>query len=103
SAALEHLRLHSIDAPLPLAPGGLFGHATGSRLAGALGFTGATLLLLTLGAIGFSLFTGMSWLGASERVGLALEQLFTRVRDAWDRHRDRKLGERAREERSHAV
>ncbi|MGQ0545398.1 MAG: DNA translocase FtsK 4TM domain-containing protein, partial [Betaproteobacteria bacterium] len=55
SAALERLRLHSVAAELPLAPGGLVGEALGGVAATALGFTGATLLLLALAAAGLSI------------------------------------------------
>ncbi|OGA73419.1 MAG: cell division protein FtsK [Betaproteobacteria bacterium RIFCSPLOWO2_12_FULL_65_14] len=103
SAALERLRLHSLPVELPLAPGGLLGEAMGGLVAGALGFTGATLLLLTIAAVGFSLFTGISWLAVSEAVGHALEAAFGAARQAWERRRDRKLGELAREERDFTV
>src|SRR5215212_2368367 len=59
SAGVESLRLHSLRAELPLAPGGLIGQALGSFAASTLGFTGATLALITLAAVGFSLFTGI--------------------------------------------
>src|SRR5260221_14536791 len=39
SASLEFLRLHSLPAELPLAPGGMLGNALGGRLSGAVGFT----------------------------------------------------------------
>src|SRR6185503_1510177 len=94
SAALEALRFHSLGAELPFVPGGL---------AAGLGFTGATLLLLTLAAVGFSLFTGLSWLALSERVGHGLERGYALALEAWDRYRDRKLGALAREERSLVV
>jgi DNA segregation ATPase FtsK/SpoIIIE, S-DNA-T family len=100
SAALEGLRLHSFELELPLAPGGLLGNAAAHFAAGALGFTGATLLLLTLAAVGLSLFIGVSWLALSETVGLALETGYALSRQAWERRRDRKLGELAREERT---
>jgi S-DNA-T family DNA segregation ATPase FtsK/SpoIIIE len=103
SASLEYLRLHSLRAELPLAPGGMLGHALGGRLGGALGFTGATLVLLTLAAVGFSLFTGLSWLRISEFTGFLLESAYATARGAWERRRDRKLGEVAREEREFVV
>jgi S-DNA-T family DNA segregation ATPase FtsK/SpoIIIE len=103
SAALEALRLHSLTVELPFAPGGLLGAAGGKLLAAGLGYTGATLLLLTLAAVGFSLFTGLSWLGLSEAIGHGLEAASLRVLRAWDRRRDRKLGALAREERSLVV
>jgi S-DNA-T family DNA segregation ATPase FtsK/SpoIIIE len=99
SAAIEALRLHSIRAELPLAPGGMLGAAIGGFAAGALGFTGATLVLLTLAAVGFSLFTGVSWLAIAELTGAALENAAALARRAWESRADRRAGSLAREER----
>ncbi len=103
SASLEALRLHSVVAALPLAPGGLLGAALGGLALNLLGFTGATLLLLTLAAVGFSLFTGVSWLAVAEFTGLLLEAVAGYARRAWELRADRKLGELAREEREVVV
>jgi S-DNA-T family DNA segregation ATPase FtsK/SpoIIIE len=103
SAALERLRFHSLAAELPFAPGGLLGEVLAANLSAALGFTGATLLLLTFGAIGFSLFIGVSWLAMFEGMGLLLEKTFFAALGVWDRRTDRKLGTRAREEREAVV
>ncbi|HXM80497.1 MAG TPA: DNA translocase FtsK 4TM domain-containing protein [Burkholderiales bacterium] len=103
SAALERLRLHSLPAELPLAPGGLIGDAIGGLTAAAVGFTGATLVLLTLAAIGLSLLTGISWIALAEAVGFALEAGYGSAIRAWDRRRDRRLGDLAREEREFVV
>ena len=103
SAALERLRLHTLGAELPLAPGGLIGAAAGSSAAAALGFTGSTLLLLALAAVGLSLFTGVSWLAVAELAGSLLESAYAHAAQAWERRQDRKLGELAREERELVV
>jgi S-DNA-T family DNA segregation ATPase FtsK/SpoIIIE len=103
SASLEALRLHSLAAELPLAPGGLLGAQIGKGVSTALGFTGATLLLLTFAAVGLSLFIGISWLTVSERVGTLLERAYELAARAWEQRRDRKLGELAREEREFVV
>jgi DNA segregation ATPase FtsK/SpoIIIE, S-DNA-T family len=103
SASLEALRLHSLQLELPLAPGGLIGAAAGGALALALGFTGATLVLLAVAAAGLSLFGGVSWLAAAEWVGRGIEAAFFAALRAWERRQDRRLGERAREERSLVV
>ena len=103
SASLEALRLPSLRAELPLAPGGLAGGAIGSLGASLLGYTGATLVLLTLAAVGFSLFTGISWIGLAELVGLLLEGASSLVLRLWGERSDRKLGELAREEREVVV
>jgi S-DNA-T family DNA segregation ATPase FtsK/SpoIIIE len=99
SAALEALRLHSLAAELPLAPGGLLGDAIGGAAASVLGFTGATLVLLTLVVVGFSLFTGVSWLAVAELTGTLLERAADLARHAWESRADRKIGSLAREER----
>ena len=103
SSALERLRLHSLSAELPLAPGGVVGETVAGALSTALGFTGATLALLTLAAIGFSLFIGVSWLTIFEAVGGFLERGYGLALGIWERRRDRKLGSRARVEREAAV
>ena len=103
SASLEALRLHSLRVELPLAPGGMVGIAVGQFLAGVAGFTGATLLLLTLAAVGLSLLTGVSWLAFAELIGLLLESGYALARGAWERRRDEKIGEQAREVRDTAV
>ena len=103
SAALEALRLQSIPAELPLAAGGMIGQSVSRLATGVFGFTGATLALVTLVAVGFSLFTGISWLAVSELVGFLLESLYDLVVRAWDRRKDRRLGEIAREERDFVV
>jgi S-DNA-T family DNA segregation ATPase FtsK/SpoIIIE len=99
SAALESLRLHSLRAELPLAPGGLVGDALGGLLAALAGYTGATLLLLALLAVGLSLFAGVSWLAVAEATGAGLERAWTFARGALEARRDRRIGEAARGER----
>jgi S-DNA-T family DNA segregation ATPase FtsK/SpoIIIE len=103
SAALENLRFASIGAILPSVHGGIVGDVAGRVAATALGFTGGTLLLLTAAAVGFSLFTGVSWLAISEFLGRGLEAGYDLALRAWERRQDRKLGELAREERSLVV
>jgi S-DNA-T family DNA segregation ATPase FtsK/SpoIIIE len=103
SASLEGLRLHSLALELPLAPGGLVGDVIGGALAVALGFTGATLVLVALAAVGLSLFAGVSWLSVSEWVGFGLESACVLARQAWERRQDRRVGELAREERDLVV
>ncbi len=103
SASLESLRLHTLRAELPLRPGGVIGETVGDLASGALGFTGATLVLITLAAVGFSLFTGISWIAAAEFTGLVLEGLYGLAKRVRESREDRKIGEIAREEREHVV
>ena len=69
SSGMEALRFYTLKAALPLAPGGMLGAVVSSSFSATFGFTGATLILLTMFAIGASLFTGMSWLAVIELTG----------------------------------
>lgn len=84
SAALEGLLLAHKALKLPLAAGGMIGHAMAMLLDPALGTLGATLLLVSLAAIGFSLFTGLSWLDTMERIGSWAEQVIVNSQRAWE-------------------
>jgi len=83
SSALEAIRLYTLKVPLPLAPGGMLGAVLGESLARVFGFTGATLLLLTLIATSFSVFSGLSWLRFVDRLGELLESTFLWAHQAW--------------------
>ena len=103
SASLEAIRLWRLPLTLPLAPGGVIGDVVGGVLVHALGFNGATLVLIAIFAAGFSLFTGVSWLRLMERIGGGLEGLVTWARRWRDERADRRLGELAVAERDAIV
>ena len=103
SAGIEALRLHSLQAALPSAPGGMLGSLISAALSRGFGFTGTTLLLLVLWAVGFSLFTGLSWLRLAEKTGHALELLIINSRQRFQAWRDRRAGEAAQIEREESV
>jgi len=103
SASLEALRLYRLPALLPSTPGGALGEMIGQGLARALGFNGATLLLIALFGIGWSLLTGMSWLRLMERVGAGIEHALAWARRRRDEQRDRVIGDAAFEEREQVV
>src|SRR5512133_364566 len=100
SSGIEALRFYTLKATLPpVGPGGMLGAVVSSNFAATFGFTGATLILLTLFAIGASLFTGVSWLTVIELTGAALETAYAFVLSSWQRRQDRKAGEIASQER----
>jgi len=103
SSTLESLRMHTLKAALPLGPGGMLGSVGSGVLETQLGFTGATLVGLLSAAIGFSLFTGLSWLALAERMGGALEALYLYFQRKRDERRDRQAGEAALEVREIVV
>ncbi len=103
SAALEAIRMWKLPASLPLAPGGALGDAIGQGLSRAIGFNGATLLLLALFAVGSSLLFGISWLKVMERIGGGIEALVLWIRRRREAAVDRKIGDEATFEREQIV
>src|SRR4029453_11811054 len=100
SAALEALRFFRPPAPLPHRSGGVFGDVLGNALARLLGFNGATLLLIALFAVGWSLFSGMSWIKLMERIGAGFEHALAMLRQRAEERRDRERGAQAMAERA---
>ncbi|WP_316148653.1 DNA translocase FtsK [Cupriavidus sp. BIC8F] len=103
SMGLEAIRMYPLRAALPRAPGGVLGDLLGGWLQVALGFTGATLLLLLLLAIGLSLFFHFSWLTVAEHVGGFVETLFLGLKARRESKQDRIIGEAAKTERKETV
>ncbi|HUX62765.1 DNA translocase FtsK [Sulfuricella sp.] len=103
SSGLEALRLYSLKAALPLAPGGMIGSVVSSTLSTSIGFTGATLILLLSMAVGFSLFTRMSWLKFMEGLGGAMENSYLWIFRTWDAWQDRRAGSVALNKREEVV
>ncbi len=99
SSALEALRLYTWKVSLPLAPGGMFGAVLGHALAHDIGFVGATLFLLVLMAVSFSLYTGLSWLRFVDWLGDALETIFWWARNRWQTWQDKRIGVQAMQQR----
>ena len=92
SASLEALRFYTLKATLPLAPGGMLGAGLSGLLSTLMGFTGATLVLLVLIAIGLSLFTGLSWVALIERLGGGVETIYQSLKQRWINWQDRRAG-----------
>ena len=103
SSALEAMRFHSLQADLPLAAGGLIGTEIGRTVMQYLGFTGGTVILLTLVAAGVSLFTGISWVAAAELVGSWLESIWLSLSGSIAAWRDRRAGREIAVRREAAV
>lgn len=95
SVGLEAMRLWSLSTSLPHAPGGVLGDAVAAQVLHALGFTGGTLALLLLLAIGVSLFFRFSWLNVAERTGDGIVAALMFIQMHYEARRDRKVGEAA--------
>ena len=88
---------------LPDVPGGILGSAIDGILRTMFNFAGSTLLLLVLFAIGFSLFTGWSWVLIAERIGDALIFTYHYAIDTWQDRQDRRAGKQAEQKRTEFV
>ncbi len=102
SGALEYLRLWSLQG-LPHGAGGIVGQGIGGLFQSLTGFTGGTLLLLIGMGIGFSLYSGLSWLRIAETCGEWLERGWWTAIGYYQRKRDEKIGQAALLKREEAV
>jgi S-DNA-T family DNA segregation ATPase FtsK/SpoIIIE len=75
----------------------------GDAMTRLFGFTGATLLLLTLIATSFSVFSGLSWLRFMDWLGAALENAYQWLYLAWQTRQDKRIGAQAMSERVASV
>ncbi len=103
STGVEWLRAWHWATALPDDHGGVIGAGIGGVAGALLGFTGGSLILLLLMALGFSLFTGVSWLSMAERTGAWIERGYWQAIQTWQAYRDRKLGEVAQQKREEKV
>ncbi len=103
SSSLESLRLHSMKAALPNGPGGVIGGLLAGGIETAFGFVGGTVLLLALCASALSVFSGLSWIRLTERVGAGVEWMYLTVKGGIEAKRDREVGEQAVSEREEKV
>ena len=92
SSGVEHLRLWNWNSGLPYNAGGVLGTQLGNVMAALAGFTGGSLLLLLFMAIGFSLWSGQSWLAMAEKLGQGLEWCYASAYAWFQRRRDARAG-----------
>jgi S-DNA-T family DNA segregation ATPase FtsK/SpoIIIE len=92
SCTLEAGHIIPLSADLPLSPGGMLGTETDKILRSMFGFAGSTMALLLLLAVGFSLFTGWSWILMTEKLGSAIEFSYQFIRNKWQDRQDRRAG-----------
>jgi S-DNA-T family DNA segregation ATPase FtsK/SpoIIIE len=75
----------------------------GDGIAAAMSFLGATLLLLAVWLGSVSLFTGVSWLGAMDRIGHGVLDSLSWIRDRLSTARDVKAGREVKQARAEVV
>ena len=92
SSTIEAGHLVALPATLPLGAGGMLGNAADSGLRSMFGYAGSTMLLLLLFAVGFSLFTGWSWIMMTEKLGSGLITAYQWAQNKYYDWHDRKAG-----------
>ncbi len=92
SSTLEAGHLVTLPATLPLDAGGMLGTAIDGALRNMFGYAGSTMLLLLLFAVGFSLFTGWSWIMMTEKLGKNLIAAYEWSTNKYHDWQDRKAG-----------
>ena len=102
SAALESGHIVRLPADVQLA-GGVLGVEIDKLLKSLLGFTGSTMALLLALAVGFSLFTGWSWIMLTEKLGDAILAFYQFIGFKLQDRQDRKLGKVAEQLRTEFV
>lgn len=102
SSALEAGHLVTLPAEL-LLQGGMVGNAIDSLLRSMFGFAGSTMVLVILMAVGFSLFTGWSWIMLTEKLGDAVIFSYAWLEDKYHDWQDRKAGKAIQEKRDEFV
>lgn len=103
SCSLESARLHSLGNNLPEHAGGIVGTLGGDNITQLLGFTGGTVVLLVLIAIGWSLFSGISWLFVAESIGAKLENSWFNLTQFIANQRIKRAGATATRQRNEIV
>ena len=92
SSAFESGHLLALPAQFPLTQGGMIGNALDNMLRSMFGFAGSTMCLIILMAIGFSLFTGWSWIMMTEKLGAWVLAAHAWALDKYYDWQDRKAG-----------
>jgi DNA segregation ATPase FtsK/SpoIIIE, S-DNA-T family len=103
SSALESGHLISFPASLPDAAGGIFGVSVDAVLRSMFGYAGSTMVLLLLFAIGFSLFTGWSWILMTEKLGAVLIFAYEWTYAKYNDWQDRRVGKVVEQKRAEFV
>lgn len=103
SSTLEAGHLIQLPALLPDSSGGMLGVAVDAGLRSLFGYTGSSMLLLLMFVVGFSLFTGWSWIMITEKFGEFLIASYEFIKLKWQDWQDRKAGKAVEQERAEYV
>ncbi len=102
SCALEAGHIVKLAADLQL-QGGMLGTSVDGLLRDMFGYIGSSMLLLVIMVVGFSLFTGWSWIMIAEKLGAIIITNYQFVLMKWHDWQDRKVGKVVETERKEYV
>ena len=91
------------DTTLPAGPGGILGQAVQQALVEVVSFAGGSLFLLALFLVGFTLFSGLSWVALMEGIGGLVLGGFGQVRQFLRSRGEAAEARRLKQERSEAL
>ena len=91
------------DTTLPAGPGGILGQAVQQALVEVVSFAGGSLFLLALFLVGFTLFSGLSWVALMEGIGGLVLGGFGQVRRYLRSRGEAAEARRLKQERSEAL
>lgn len=103
SSTLEAGHIVSLPAHLPDAAGGILGQSVDGILRSMFGYAGSTMVLLLLFVIGFSLFTGWSWIMMTEKLGAGLIFTYEWLVAKYNDWQDRRVGKVVEKKRAEFV
>ena len=95
--------LHFSPSGWPNTAGGVLGSLVGEGLVVAMGFLGATLLLLAIWLASVSLFTGVSWIAVMDRIGHAVLDGVAWLRQRLSSAREVKVGREVKQARQEVI
>ncbi|GAA5118966.1 DNA translocase FtsK [Alloalcanivorax gelatiniphagus] len=105
--ALAYMHFAGVDLPLPEDAGGILGQVVGDASLDAFNALGGTLIMVALFLIGVTVFTDLSWIALTERLGAAVLAVGEKV-PAWfaarrERKAEQKAAREARQKRAQVV
>ncbi|HSR02048.1 MAG TPA: DNA translocase FtsK 4TM domain-containing protein [Methylophilaceae bacterium] len=103
SSALESGHIANVTDIFPDGSGRILGQSIDELLRGMFAYAGTTMILLLLFAIGFSLFTGWSWVMMTEKLGAGLINVYDWAWNKYHDWQDRKVGKALEQERTEYV
>ena len=100
SSAFEAGHIVNLDVTLPSEQGGMLGFLANELLRQSIGYIGSLIFLIISFAIGFSLFTGWSWINIAEGVGNFIFNLGRLIYEKFYDWLDRREGKKFEQQRS---